>query len=74
MGSVYSALSAPLWGKPGESTPLRALEVGAGAAVVGGALGLAAAGAARLRQHRSEHISDGAASTPSIRRAAPKDG
>ena len=72
-GSFYSALSAPLWGKAGESTPLRALEVGAGAAVVGGALGLAAAGSARLRQHRSEQISDGVASTPSTRRAAPKE-
>jgi hydrogenase small subunit len=72
-GSFYAALSEPLWGKAGESAPLRALEIGAGAAVVGAGLGLAAAGSARLRQHRSEQISDEVAPTPSNRRAAPKD-
>jgi hydrogenase small subunit len=73
-GSFYSALSSAAWGKAGESTPLRVLEVGAGAVVVGAALGLASAGSARLRQRRSEQLSDGVASTPSIRREAPKDG
>jgi hydrogenase small subunit len=57
-GSFYSALSSAAWGKAGESTPLRVLEVGAGAAAVGAALGLAAAGSARLRQHRSEQQTD----------------
>jgi hydrogenase small subunit len=57
-GSFYSALSSGMWGKAGESTPLRVLEVGAGAAAVGAALGLAAAGSARLRQHRSEQQTD----------------
>jgi hydrogenase small subunit len=57
-GSFYSALSSGMWGKAGESTPLQVLEVGAGAAAVGAALGLAAAGSARLRQHRSEQQTD----------------
>lgn len=53
-GSFYSALSAPLWGKAGEVTPLKVLEVAGAAVAAGAALGAASAVAARMRQNRTE--------------------
>jgi hydrogenase small subunit len=57
-GSFYSPLSAPAWGKAGESTPLQVLELGGAAGAVGAVVGLAAAAASRRHQHRSEQSGD----------------
>jgi hydrogenase small subunit len=60
-GSFYSALSTAAWGKwgkSGEVAPRQVLELTAGAAVVGAALGAASAGASRLRQRATERPSD----------------
>jgi hydrogenase small subunit len=60
-GSFYSALSTAAWGqwgKAGEVAPRQVLELTAGAAVVGAALGAASAGVSRLRQRAIEHSSD----------------
>ena len=57
-GSFYSALSAPAWGKSGETSPFQVLELGGGAAAAGAVLGAASAGVSRLRQHGSEHAAD----------------
>ncbi|MEP6548923.1 MAG: hydrogenase small subunit [Gammaproteobacteria bacterium] len=56
-GSFYSPLSAPAWGKAGQSTPLEILEIAGAAAAAGAVLGVASAGVSRLRQHRSERPS-----------------
>lgn len=55
-GSLYAPLSAPDWGKAGESSPRQVLELAGAAVVVGGALGVTSAGVSRLRQHRAERI------------------
>ena len=56
--SFYAPLSAASWGKSGEVAPRQVLELAGGAVAVGAALGLASAGASRLRQHHSEQHSD----------------
>jgi hydrogenase small subunit len=53
-GSFYAAQSSAEWGKAGAPSPLRALELAAAAVAAGTVLGVASAGASRLRQHRSE--------------------
>ena len=53
-GSFYSAQSAAVWGKAGETAPRQVLELTAAAAATGAVLGAASAGVSRLRQHRSE--------------------
>jgi len=57
-GSLYSALSTAEWEKSGNSSPRQVLELSAGAVAVGGVIGVASAGAGRLRQYRSEHPLD----------------
>ncbi|MGA2839549.1 MAG: hydrogenase small subunit [Steroidobacteraceae bacterium] len=57
-GSFYSPLSAPAWGKAGETRPLQVLELAAAAAAAGAVLGVASAGVSRLRQHRTEQQAD----------------
>jgi hydrogenase small subunit len=57
-GSFYSPLSAPAWGRAGETRPLQVLELAAAAAAGGAVLGAASAGVSRLRQHRVEQQAD----------------
>ncbi len=57
-GSFYSPVSAAAWGKAGEVAPRQVLELAAGAAAVGVALGVGSAGMSRLRQHHSEQGTD----------------
>jgi hydrogenase small subunit len=57
-GSFYSPLSSAAWGKAGEVAPRQVLELAAGAAAVGAALGVASAGVSRLRQRHSEQRTD----------------
>jgi hydrogenase small subunit len=53
-GSFYSALSAPRWGKAGEASPREVAALAGTAAAAGVAIGVAAAGLSRSRQHRAE--------------------
>jgi hydrogenase small subunit len=57
-GSFYSPLSAPAWGKAGETRPLQVLELAAATATAGAALGGASAGVSRMRQRRTEQQAD----------------
>ncbi len=57
-GSFYSPLSAPAWGRAGETRPLQVLELAGAAASAGAVLGVASAGVSRLRQHRTEQRAD----------------
>jgi hydrogenase small subunit len=54
-GSFYAAQSASIWGKAGDSSPRKVVELAAGAVGVGAVIGVASAGAGRLRTHRTEH-------------------
>ena len=54
-GSFYSALSAAVWGKAGETSPKQSLQIAGAAVVAGAAIGAASAGVARARQSRQEH-------------------
>src|ERR1700722_3370203 len=57
-GSFYSALSTPAWSKAGEVAPRHVLELVAGAAAAGVALGAVSAGVSRVRQHESAQSAD----------------
>jgi hydrogenase small subunit len=57
-GSLYAPLATAEWGKAGDNSPLRTLELGSSAAAIGGVVGVASAGVGRWRQHRSEHPID----------------
>jgi len=57
-GNLYAPVSSAEWGKAAESSPVDALKLAGGAATLGAVVGVASAGAGRLRQHRSEHPED----------------
>jgi hydrogenase small subunit len=57
-GSLYAPLSAPDWGKAGESSPRQVMEIAAAGIGAGAVLGVVSAGSGRLRQYRSEHPLD----------------
>jgi len=65
-GSLYAPLSAARWGKAGEATSMESLELVAGGAIVGAAVG---AGAALLGRHRQNQLIGGNEPAAGVARA-----